>query len=147
MVALTLTSGQFGPKLLRSLLEDGVSKVTLGLFLSAYVSTLIVLSGYAQTDRPQRMVDVALVLALSALVAFVGFIHRTATDLQADNIIHQIGGQLQRTLHDLVTDVALPGRLLATGRWRCAATALCQLPQPPRGTSKPSTTQVWLLGV
>lgn len=30
MVALTLTSGQYGPKILRNFLEDRTSKVTLG---------------------------------------------------------------------------------------------------------------------
>jgi hypothetical protein len=53
MVALTLTSGQYGPKILRNFLEDGLSKVTLGLFLGTYVYTLIVLTGYAQAGpRP-----------------------------------------------------------------------------------------------
>jgi uncharacterized membrane protein len=121
MVALTLTSGQYGPKILRSFLEDGLSKVTLGLFLGVYVYTLIVLAGYSQTDRPQLTVVVSLVLAFSALVAFVGFIHRTATDLQADNIIHRIGRQLQRTLRDLVAEDARSGRLEATRTWRRAA--------------------------
>ena len=34
MVALTLTSGQYGPKILRNFLEDNTSKLSLGLFLS-----------------------------------------------------------------------------------------------------------------
>ena len=32
MVALTLTSGQYGPKVLRHFLEDSDSKISLGLF-------------------------------------------------------------------------------------------------------------------
>jgi len=86
MVALTLTSGQYGPKILRNFLEDGLGKVTLGLFLGTYVYTLIVLTGYAQARSPQFTVLVSLLLALFALFAFVGFIHRTATDLQAEKI-------------------------------------------------------------
>jgi uncharacterized membrane protein len=128
MVALTLTSGQYGPKILRSFLEDGLSKLTLGLFLGVYVYTLIVLAGYSQTDRPQLTIIVSLVLAFSALLAFVGFIHRTATDLQADNIIHRIGRQLQRTLRDLVADDAFLGRSQTIRTWRRAARGYRPLP-------------------
>lgn len=45
MVALTLTSGQYGPKILRRFLEDNDGKISLGLFLGAYVYSLVVLAG------------------------------------------------------------------------------------------------------
>jgi len=121
MVALTLTSGQYGPKILRNFLEDVSSKVTLGLFLGTYVYTLIILTGYTQADRPRFTVIVSLLLAFSALFACVGFIHRTATDLQADKIIHRIGGQLERALKDLVAGTRSAGRISATLTWRRAA--------------------------
>jgi len=121
MVALTLTSGQYGPKVLRNFLEDSLSKVTLGLFLGNYVYTLTVLSVYGEAHSPQLTVVVSLLLAFSALIAFVGFIHRTATDLQADQIIHRLGGQLQRALRALVTESALSGRASTTRLWRRAA--------------------------
>ncbi len=119
MVALTLTSGQYGPKILRNFLEDRFSKVTLGLFLGTYVYTLIVMTGYAELDSPRFTVLLSLLLAFLALTAFVGFIHRTATDLQADQIIHRIGGQLERALRELAADGS--SRALATLAWRRAA--------------------------
>jgi uncharacterized membrane protein len=78
---LTLTSGRYSPKIQRSLLDDGLSKATLGLFLGVSLYTLIVLSRRSQTDSPQLTVLVSPVLALFTLIAFGGFIHRTATDL------------------------------------------------------------------
>ena len=121
MVALTLTSGQYGPKILRNFLEDRFSKVTLGLFLGTYVYTLIVMTGYAQLDSPRFTVLVSLLLAFLALIAFVGFIHRTATDLQADQIIHRIGAQLEQALLELAAEADLSDRTPATLAWRRAA--------------------------
>ena len=64
LVALTLTSGQYGPKVLRHFLEDNDSKVSLGLFLGAYVYALVVLTGYIETDRPHLTVLTGLLYAL-----------------------------------------------------------------------------------
>jgi len=121
MVALTLTSGQYGPKILRNFLEDRFSKVTLGLFLGTYVYTLIVLTGYAELDSPRFTVLVSLMLSFLALMAFIGFIHRTATDLQADQIIHRIGEQMEHALQAFVAEANLSDRTSATLTWRRAA--------------------------
>jgi len=102
MVALTLTSGQHGPKIVRHFLEDNDSKISLGLFLGTYVYTLVVLSGYNEADRPHLTVLTALLLALLAVVGFVRFIHRIATDMQADEIVQRIGMSLCDALHKTV---------------------------------------------
>ncbi|MGD2117988.1 MAG: DUF2254 domain-containing protein [Chromatiales bacterium] len=98
MVSLTLTSGQYGPKIIRNILEDNASKTSLGLFLGTYIYTLFVMSGYLPTDKPHFSLIFSLVMAAITLLAFVQFIHRTATDLQADRIVHRIGLQLQNAL-------------------------------------------------
>ncbi|MCG6899391.1 MAG: DUF2254 domain-containing protein [Gammaproteobacteria bacterium] len=121
MVALTLTSGQYGPKILRHFLEDNSSKVSLGLFLGAYVYALVVLTAYSETDRPHLTVLMALLLALFAVVGFIRFIHRTATDLQADEIVERIGQRLQVSLVELASEGALRGRSCDVAAWRRAA--------------------------
>jgi len=121
MVALTLTSGQYGPKVLRQFLEDNSSKVSLGLFLGTYVYALVVLTGYSETDKPNVTVLVALLLALLALVGFIRFIHRTATDLQADEIVERIGNRLQESLVELAGESAQRGRSCDVAAWRHTA--------------------------
>lgn len=101
MVALTLTSGQYGPKVLRHFLEDNDSKISLGLFLGAFVYSLVVLTGYIETDRPHLTVLTGLLYALIAVMGFIRFIHRTATDLQADQIVERIGKRLENALAEL----------------------------------------------
>ena len=123
MVALTLTSGQYGPKVIRHFLEDNYSKISLGLFLGAYVYALVVLTGYTDSDRPNLTVLAALLFALLAVVGFINFIHRTASELQADEIVQRIGDRLQATLCRLVGGDALKGRSRDTAQWRHAARA------------------------
>ena len=121
MVALTLTSGQYGPKVLRQFLSDRLSKISLGLFLGTSIYCLVTLSGYGDTDQPDITVMVALVLTLLALAGFIGFIHTTATDLQADQIIQRIGGDLQRMLDQLVNEENLADRNDDVFAWRRVA--------------------------
>jgi uncharacterized membrane protein len=118
MVALTLASGQYGPKVLRHFLEDNESKVSLGLFLAAYVYSLVVLTGYIETDRPHLSVIAALLLALLAVLGFVRFIHGIATDMQADKIVQRIGTRLRRSLGELTEAATKPTRTADTLTWR-----------------------------
>ena len=118
MVALTLTSGQYGPKILRQFLSDEDSKISLGMFLGTSLYCLVVMAGYTDADRPSISVGVALLLTIFALASFIRFIHRTATDLQADQIIERIGGELHESLDRLTSTGALTGRTTDTQGWR-----------------------------
>jgi uncharacterized membrane protein len=121
MVALTLTSGQYGPKVLRHFLEDNSSKVSLGLFLGTYIYALVMLTGYSENDKPHITVLTALLLALFAVVSFIRFIHRTATDLQADEIVESIGQRLQISFVELASESAQHDRSCDVAAWRRAA--------------------------
>jgi uncharacterized membrane protein len=118
MVALTLSSGQYGPKILRHFLEDNTSKISLGLFLGTFVYALVVLTGYVKTDQPHLSVLTALLMALLAIVGFVNFIHRIATDLQADEIVQRIGARLREALRRLAEPSGLERRPCGTLPWR-----------------------------
>jgi uncharacterized membrane protein len=118
MVALTLTSGQYGPRVLRHFLEENDSKTSLGLFLGAYVYALVVLTGYTESDHAHLSVLTALLLALLAVVGFVRFIHRIATDLQADEIVQRIGKRLCGALQMLTEAAQQEGRSDDLLGWR-----------------------------
>jgi uncharacterized membrane protein len=118
MVALTLTSGQYGPEVLRHFLEDNDSRVSLGLFLGAYVYALVVMTGYIDTDRPHLTVLTGLLCALIAVMGFIRFIHRTATHLQADEIVERIGKSLEDALQHLIGYAADDARTHDVARWR-----------------------------
>ena len=124
MVALTLTSGQYGPKILRQFLSDANSKVSLGLFLGTSLYCLVIMAGYGDADRPNITVIAALLLVLVALAGFIRFIHGTATDLQADQIIERIGSELSQSLRELSSSESLRGRSQDTLPWRRRARGL-----------------------
>ncbi len=118
MVALTLTSGQYGPKILRQFLGDTAGKVSLGVYLGTCLYALVTLAAYVEGDRPRLTVLAALILMVLALAAFIQFIHRTATDLQADEIIRRIGGGLNSHLSQWAIHGLSPDTSNDTGPWR-----------------------------
>lgn len=118
MVALTLTSGQYGPKILRQFLGDNASKISLGMFLGTSLYCLVMLAAYEETDQPSITVIAALLLTIAALAGFIRFIHSTATDLQADRIIQLIGGELRQFFVQFSTGDGLGERCNDTLGWR-----------------------------
>jgi uncharacterized membrane protein len=118
MVALTLTSGQYGPKLIRQFLSTQDSKISVGMFMGTSLYCLVSLGGLSDQDQPNLTVVAGLVLTVSALAGFIRFIHRTATDLQADQIIERICGDLRRLFEQLVAEKSFQGRAGDTALWR-----------------------------
>jgi len=121
MVALTLTSGQYGPKVLRHFLEDTRSKVSLGLFFATALYGLVVSVSMRPQDHLSLSVSVALLLAVIAFIEFIGFIHRTASDLQADQLIQRLGRQLRRDMRRLARADQDESREVRTSPWRAVA--------------------------
>ncbi|EED35723.1 conserved hypothetical protein [Luminiphilus syltensis NOR5-1B] len=118
MVALTLTSGQYGPKVLRHFLEDSRSKLSLGLFFATAVYALVISVALHDGDHPRFSVIIALLLALAALIEFIAFIHRTASDLQADQLIQRLGTQLRQDMRRLCEVAEQANRLHGSAQWR-----------------------------
>ncbi len=106
MVAFSLASGQYGPKILRKFLSDSGSKLSLGLFIGTSLYCLAILSRYADSDQPSITVWIALLLTVAALVSFIQFIHSIGIDLQADRILERIGGDFRTAMAELATNGA-----------------------------------------
>lgn len=124
MVALTLTSGQYGPKVLRHFLQDTRSKLSLGLFFATAVYALVVSIALAAGDKPRLSVVAALALAMLSIIEFIGFIHRTASELQADQLIQRLGGQLRQGMSQLRRQSQSSDLRSGTAPWREAARGL-----------------------
>lgn len=118
MVALTLTSGQYGPKILRQFLSDNNSKISLGMFIGTSLYCLAVLSNYGDDVQPGFTVLVALALTLLALASFIHFIHSIATDLQADKIVERIGSNLRQSFEEFARADTLPASSHDIASWR-----------------------------
>ena len=72
LVALSLTSSQLGPRLLRNFMRDTVNQVVLGTFVATFVYSLLVLRTIRRTDEvafvPHLSVSIGVFWPLSALV-------------------------------------------------------------------------------
>jgi uncharacterized membrane protein len=100
IVALTLASNQFGPRLLSSFMSDRGNQVTLGTFLAGFVYCLLVLRKTRSGDVehvPHLSVAVALLLAVAGISVLIYYIHHVAARIQAPNLIASIAGELGRS--------------------------------------------------
>lgn len=102
IVTLSLTSSQFGPRLLRNFLRDTTNQVVLGAFVATFLYCLLLLrtvrGGPADEFVPHVGVSVAVLLALGNVGLLIYFIHHVATSIQANSIIGTVSGELQEAI-------------------------------------------------
>ncbi len=102
IVALTLASSQFGPRLLRTFLRDRVDQVAIGTFISTFVYCVLVLRTVRATGNdtfvPEISVRTAIILGLFSLGVLIYFINHLSASLQASHIIAAVGSDLDMTI-------------------------------------------------
>ncbi len=101
MVALALTSSQFGPRLLTNFMRDRGNQCVLGTFVATFMYCLMVLRVVrAGPDEfvPHLAVTVALGLAGTALLVLIYFIHHVSTSIHAESVIAAV----RRDLDDAI---------------------------------------------
>jgi uncharacterized membrane protein len=98
IVALTLTSTQFGPRMLRTFIRDRGTQLTLGTYVGTFVYTVVTLGSVGQGNRgafvPHISVTVTLVLMLLDVAVLVYFLHHIAIQIQLPQVIAGIAGDL-----------------------------------------------------
>ncbi|MEO7274269.1 MAG: DUF2254 domain-containing protein [Vicinamibacterales bacterium] len=105
IVALTLASQQFGPRLLRNFLRDLGNQVTLGTFIATFIYCLLVLRTVRGIDDaqfvPHLAVTLGVVLAMLSIGVLIFFIHHIATSIQASQVIANVAGDLESAIERL----------------------------------------------
>ncbi len=102
IVALTLTSTQFGPRMLRNFIRDRGTQLTLGTFVATFVYSVLTLGSVGQGDHgnfvPHISVTMTLVLMLADLAVLIYFLHHIAIQIQLPQVIAGIAGDLQKAI-------------------------------------------------
>jgi uncharacterized membrane protein len=102
IVALTLTSTQFGPRMLRNFIRDRGTQLTLGTFVATFVYAVLTLGSVGQGDHgefvPHISVTMTLVLMLADLAVLIYFLHHIAIQIQLPQVIAEIAGDLQKAI-------------------------------------------------
>lgn len=107
IVALTLASTQFSPRILRNFMRDRGNQVVLGAFVGIFAYCIVVLrtirdSGAEQGASfvPSIAVALGVVFGLSGIGFLIYFIHHVATSIQATSIISTIASETVREIEE-----------------------------------------------
>ncbi|MHB2211478.1 DUF2254 domain-containing protein [Methylobacterium sp. CM6257] len=120
IAALTLASGQMGPRLLRNFTRDARNQIVLGIFLGTFAYALMVLRTVRTVQEspfvPHLAISGAIALALLSLGTLVWFVHHIATSINVETVIDAVHHDLRdaveaRTLEaaDVQAPAELPG--------------------------------------
>lgn len=105
LVALTLASSQFGPRLLQNFMHDRINQVVLGSYIATFTYCLLVLravkSGEEMAFVPNISITFAIFLAIINIFLLVIFIHHISVSIQADQVISNVNLNLHRNFKRL----------------------------------------------
>jgi uncharacterized membrane protein len=100
IVALTLASTQFGPRMLRNFVRSFGIQFTLGVFVATFLYSVLALIAVSQQGGrvfvPHLSITVDFVLVLADLGVLIYFIHHVATSIQLNQVIAGIAADLIR---------------------------------------------------
>jgi len=101
ILALTLASQQFGPRMMRNFVRDIGNQITLGVFVATVVYSVLSL-GSISAPRPDFIphlsIAVAEGLSLVDLAVLIYFIHHIAKSIQLPEVIAGIARDLMRSI-------------------------------------------------
>ena len=107
IVALTLASTQFSPRILRNFMRDMSNQVVLGIFVGIFAYCIIVLrtiqdggSDHANSFVPSVSVFFAIILGFVSIGSLIYFIHHVATSIQATSIVSTIAKETIREIKE-----------------------------------------------
>jgi uncharacterized membrane protein len=102
LVALTLASTQFGPRMLRNFIRDRGTQLTLGTFVATFVYAVLVLVSIGPGPHgdfvPHIGVTVTLALMVADLAVLIYFIDHIATTIQLPQVIASIARDLSEAI-------------------------------------------------
>ncbi|WP_117318973.1 DUF2254 domain-containing protein [Chromatocurvus halotolerans] len=108
LVALSLASSQFGPRLLRNFMRDRVNQAVLGTFIATFLYSLLVLRSIRHVGDaafvPHIAVSVSVMFALLSLGVFIYFIHHVAVSIQGNEIVARVASELMDCIDSLAVD-------------------------------------------
>jgi uncharacterized membrane protein len=107
ILALTLASQQFGPRMMRNFVRDFGNQFTLGIFVSSFVYSVLALGSISSYPHPHFVprlcIAVAEALLLLDLAVLIYFINHIASSIQLPAVIAGIARDL-----DLAIDNEFP---------------------------------------
>ncbi len=109
IVALTLASSQYGPRLLRNFMADRPTQFVLGVFVSTFLYCLLVLRTIRGTDAAEEFVPFlsvtcGVIFAVISVGFLIFFIHHVSSSILAENLIARVASELRDCAEALFPD-------------------------------------------
>jgi uncharacterized membrane protein len=106
MVTLSLTSSQFGPRLLRNFLRDTVNQFTFGAFIATFIYCLLIMRGLVANNGriPNISVSLSILMVLFDAALFISFISHLTSSIRVEHITDSIGKELIDDIKRLLPD-------------------------------------------
>ncbi|MBN25628.1 MAG: hypothetical protein CL578_11345 [Alteromonadaceae bacterium] len=105
VVALSLASSQFGPRLIRNFMMDTGTQCVLGFFLSTFIYCLLIIQATKSFEQqsfvPGFSILTSVLLAILGVGVLIYFIHHVARAIQADNVIDNVYCELNEIIERL----------------------------------------------
>jgi len=105
LIVLTLTAGNYGPRLIRRFLSDTPTQVVLGLYTGTLVYCLLVLRSTAAVGDerfiPHLAVLGAMVLAIADVMMLTYFVNHMSGSIHATNMIWSVTDELDSAIEEL----------------------------------------------
>ncbi len=105
IAALSLASGQMGPRLLRSFMRDRGNQVTLGMLLGTFTYALMVLRSVRTTGEgeftPHLAMSVGILLAFGCVIVLIYFVGHIAGRINVETVIELVAADLRRAMKRL----------------------------------------------
>jgi len=102
MVALSLASTQFGPRLLTNFMRDPGNQLVLGTFISTFLFCLTAMGNSQRLENENFIPSVSAAFALMAAVLCMGvliyFIHHMSTSIRAEHVINVVAIELDESM-------------------------------------------------
>ncbi|WP_250655578.1 DUF2254 domain-containing protein [Alkalimarinus coralli] len=134
IVALTLASSQFGPRMLRNFMKDKGNQTVLGMFISTFIYCLLVLRAVHTSGGedfvPNLSVTFALILSLTNVGVLIYFIHHISASIQAEQVVASVYHELDAHI-DLFFPQTLSDNEDANSEGKNSENNNCDTPNEP----------------
>ena len=131
IVALSLASQQFGPRLLQNFMRDRANQMVLGTFIATFIYCLAVLPTIRGTEDyafvPYFSVMIGVGGAIASLAVLIYFIHHVSHSIQADVVVRVVSEEFEDSI-DRIYPEQLEGEEGDDERGRAALESLRNIP-------------------
>ena len=109
VVALSMTSSQYGPRLLRTFMSNSSTQFALGMFIATSTYCLLVLRevrGGPEEEAfvPHLSVSLGVLLSVFSIGVLIYFIHEVSLSVQAPTVVQMVAAEIDGSIERLYPD-------------------------------------------